>query len=79
VQDGLLHVHAVFGLFEHNGRRAVENFVGHFRAAVRRKTMHKEGAGCGLLHELAIDLVGLEDIAAYFSSASKPMLVQESV
>ena len=64
VQDGFLHVHTIFGLLQDNGIRSVEHFVGHFRAAVRRKTVHEDGVRSGLLHEFAIHLVGLEDLAA---------------
>ena len=65
MQDSFLHVHAVFGLFEHYGCRAVEHLVRHLRAAVRRQAVHKASSRRGLLHEFAIDLVGPEDIATH--------------
>jgi hypothetical protein len=47
VQDGFLHVHAIFRLIEDNGGWTVENFVCDFRAAMGRKAMHKNGIGSG--------------------------------
>jgi hypothetical protein len=41
VQDGLLHVHAIFRLVEHHGLRSIENFGRDFVIAVRRKTVQK--------------------------------------
>src|SRR2546430_6877186 len=41
-QDGLLHVHAVFGLIEDHRLRAVEYFRRDFQAAVRRKAESEE-------------------------------------
>src|SRR5271169_1527825 len=66
VQYRLLHIHAIFGLVEHDGVRSIQNFVGNLGAAVRRKTVHENGAWRGEFHELAIDLVRLKNIATDF-------------
>ncbi len=42
MQDGFLHVHAIFGLVEDHRLRAVKDFLRNFEAAVRRKTVHKD-------------------------------------
>ncbi len=60
-QDGLLRVHAVFGLVEDDGLRAVEHGVGDFGVAVCGKAVHKDGVGLRERHEGFVDLVGLED------------------
>src|SRR5580704_17089519 len=62
--DGLLGVHAVFGLVEDDGLRAVEDGVGDFRAAVRGQAVHEGGAGLRVAHELIVDLEGNEDGSA---------------
>ena len=64
MQDGLLHVHTIFGLLQDHGIGSVEHFIGHFRAAMRRKAVHEHGTRSGLFHEFAIHLVGLEHLAA---------------
>jgi len=69
MQDGFLHVHAIFGLVEDDGLRAVENFRRDFEAAVRRKTVHEDGVGSGESHEFGVDLIRLEDgVAGFFFS-----------
>src|SRR5208337_142779 len=64
VQDRFLHVHTICGLLQDNGVGSIEHFVSDFRAAVRRKTVHEDRIQSGLLHEFAIHLIGLEDLAA---------------
>jgi len=53
VQDGLLHVHAIFGLVENERVRAIEDFRGDFQAAVRRKAVHKDSVWGGKRHQFA--------------------------
>src|SRR5713101_180845 len=60
MQDGFLHVHAVFGLIEDDRLRTVEDFRGDFQAAVRRKTVHEYGVRRGERHQLGVDLIRLE-------------------
>ena len=43
--DGFLRVHAVFGLVEDDGLRAVEDCVGDFGAAVCGEAVHEDGGG----------------------------------
>src|SRR6202008_5099743 len=43
------------------------HFVCDFSATVSRKTVHEYGARGGLVHELAVNLVGFEDVAANLS------------
>ena len=49
MQNSLLYVHAIFRLVEHDRRWTIENFVGDFHAAVRRKTVHEDRVWRGLL------------------------------
>src|SRR5216683_3401977 len=65
MQDGLLHVHAVFGLIEDDRPGAVEDFRRDFQTAVRRKTVHEHGVRGSKRHQLWIHLVGLEGGDAY--------------
>ena len=60
-QEGLLGVHAVFGLVEDDGLRAVEDGVGDFGVAVRGEAVHEDGVGLRVGHQRFVDLVGLED------------------
>ncbi len=59
--DGLLGVHAVFGLVEDDGLRAVEDGIGDFGVAVRGQAVHEDGIGLRVGHQLFVDLEGLED------------------
>ena len=78
--DGFLSVHAVLGLVEDNGLRAVEDGVRDFSAAVRGEAVHESSGGLRLLHEGFVHLEGLEDGGALgAASCSWPMLVQTSV
>src|ERR1700733_11798743 len=63
-EDGLLGVHAVFGLVEDDGLRAVEDRVGDFGVAMRGEAVHEDGVRLGVGHEGFVDLIGLEDWAA---------------
>jgi len=60
-QESFLGVHAVFGLVEDGGLRAVENGVGDFGVAMGGEAVHEDGVGLRLGHEAFVDLVGLED------------------
>ena len=60
-EDGLLGVHAVFGLVEDDGLRAVEDRVGDFGVAVRGQAVHEDGVRLRVGHQRFVDLVGLED------------------
>ena len=79
MQDRFLHVHAIFGLIENHGLRAIENFRSDFIAAMRGKAVHEDSVRRGERHELCVHLIRLENFIAHFFFASKPMLVQESV
>src|ERR1700738_5617323 len=67
VQDGLLHLHTIFGLVENERAGAVKDFRRDFQAAVRRKTVHEYGIRRSERHQLGIDLIGLEDCVAHFA------------
>src|SRR6266851_1051884 len=66
VQDGLLHVHAIFGLIEGDGLRTVEHFGRDFQAAVRRKAVHEHGVRRSKRHQPGIYLIRLEHGVAHF-------------
>ena len=66
-QDGFLGVHAVFGLIEDDGLRAVEDGVGDFGVAMRGEAVHEDGVGLSVCHEGFVDLIGLEDWGAFGS------------
>ena len=60
-QQCLLRVHAIFGLIEDDGLRAVEHCVRDFGVAVRGEAVHEDGVGLGVRHQRFVDLVRLED------------------
>jgi len=66
MQDGLLDVHAIFGLVQDDGGRRVQDLVGDFRATVGREAVHEDRARGRVIHEFAIDLKLLEGGAANF-------------
>ena len=59
--DGLLGVHAVFGLVEDDGLWAVEDGISNLRPAVCGQTVHEDRAGLCVGHQLIVDLEGNED------------------
>ena len=60
-EQSLLGVHAVFGLIEDDGLRAVEDGVGDLGVAVGGEAVHEDGVGLRVGHESFVDLIGLED------------------
>ena len=67
VQDGFLHVHAIFGLVQDYGVRAIQNFRSYFEAAMGWEAVHEDGFRRGVRHQFGIDLIGLEDGVADFA------------
>src|SRR5713226_7639226 len=65
MQDGFLHVHAVFGLIEDDRLRTVEDFRSDFQAAVRRKAVHEYGVRRGERHQFGVHLIRLEHGVAH--------------
>ena len=54
-------MHAVFGLVEDDGLRAVEDCVGDFGVAARGQAVHEDGVGRGFGHQRFVHLKGAED------------------
>ena len=54
----------VFGLIEDDRRLGLEDLGGHFLAAVRRQAVHEKCARFGHRHEVVVDLIPGEHMAA---------------
>ena len=63
---------AVFRLIEHDGTRRLHHLVGHFRAAMRGKTVEKHGVRRGVGHQRVIHLVRREYRGARIGLALLP-------
>src|SRR5580700_3262264 len=60
-EQGLLSVHAIFGLVEDDGLRSVEDGVGDFGIAMCGEAVHEDGVGLSVRHHCFVDLIWLED------------------
>ena len=78
-QQCFLAMHAVFGLIEDDGLRAVEHFVGDFSIAARGQAVHEDRMGSGFTHQRFVHLEGSEDRLALGGLVLEAMLTHTSV
>lgn len=57
-QNRLLRVHTVFGLIPDGRIAVIGDVVGDFLPAMGRQTMHDDGVGSGITHQVGINLIG---------------------